>query len=112
MSDKQHRTAFSQLHPIWRGIGFILLILIPFIAFGFSGMILDYVIENYPGLAQSPSQIIYGVENLYLQLGLTLILTMLLYLVMSIFGSVLYSLSGARDRKELVSRIGSGKRKY
>jgi hypothetical protein len=112
MSDRQRRTAFSQLHPIWRGIGFMLLILIPFIAFGFSGMIMDYVVENYPSLAQSPSQIIFGVDDLYLQLGLTLILTVLLYLVMSIIGSVLYSLSGARDREELVSRIGSGKRKY
>jgi hypothetical protein len=112
MSDQRRRSAFSQLHPIWRGIGFILLVLIPFIAFGFAGMIMEYVVDNYPGLAQSPSQIVIGVDDLYVQLGLTLILTMLLYLVLSIFGSVLYSLSGARDREELVSRIGSGKRKY
>jgi hypothetical protein len=102
---------FSQLHPIWRGIGFILIILFPVIAFELSEMILDYIADQYPQLMQSPTQFVIGVENLYVQLGLTLIITILLYLIYSIVSSALYTLSGARDREEIISRIGSGRRK-
>lgn len=89
-----------------------LLVLIPVIAYGLAGMLIDYLIIRFPHLTQNPSQIIRGVDNLYFQIGVTLILTILLYLVLSLIGSAIYSLSGARERDELVSRLGSGRRRF
>jgi len=111
MSTRYRSSIFWRLHPVWRGIGLILLVLIPFIAYGFSGMLLDYVVDRSPDLPQTPHRIIAGVDDLYLQIGITLILTVLLYLIISLIGSAVYSLSGARERQELITRIGSGRRK-
>lgn len=113
MSQQRHRGPLTwRLHPIWRGIGLILLILIPVISFGLAEIFLDYFVAQSPDLPQSPEQIIIGVDNLYLQIGVTLVLTIILYLLLSIIGSVVYSVMGGREHEEIVSRLGSGRRKY
>ena len=111
MSTRYRSSLFWRLHPIWRGIGLLLLVLIPFIAYGFSGMLLDYIVDRSPDLPQNPNQIIMGVDNLYLQIGVTLILAILFYLIITLIASAIYSLSGAREREDLFFKIGSGRRK-
>jgi hypothetical protein len=108
---RNDRTLGWRMHPIWRGIGFILLILIPVISFGISEAILKYTTAEYPELLSGNPQIIDGIEDLYLQLGLTLVVSVIFFLVMSILVSLLYSLLGGSENEELVSRIGSGRKK-
>jgi hypothetical protein len=75
-------------------------------------MILDYFASDplsQPALFLSN----LGDQNyLYLQIGLTVLLTVLLYLVFNILGSLLYTMSGGQEDEEVVSRIGSQRRRY
>lgn len=113
MRDRRNNRALGwRMHPIWRGIGFLMLILIPIIAFFLTMLILEF-------FASDPlSQVAIFLRNLgdrnflYLQIGLTVLLTILLYLIFNILGSLLYTLSGGREDEELVSRIGSQRRRY
>lgn len=112
MSDQRQRGFFSsKVHPVWRGIGCLLLILIPVIAFGFADLILNYVLNENPELARNFSGANpNGIDIIYLQLGITLVLSLLLYLVLSILGSLIYTLLGGSEDQEIASRIGSGRR--
>ncbi len=111
MRDRRHRGPLTwRIHPIWRGIGLVLLIVIPFIAYGLAGMLMDYSV-SHDLTNQNATQIVAGVDDLYLQIGLALVLTLLLYLVFSVVGSLLYSALGGRENEEIVSRIGSGRRR-
>ncbi len=113
MSDRRHRGPLTwRLHPIWRGIGFLLLILIPIISFSVSEMTLDFFLAQKFEFPREGAQLIQGVDNFYVQLGITFVLTLLLYLVMSVISSLIYTLSGGRENEEIVSRIGSHRRRY
>lgn len=104
-------TSFSKLHPIWRGIGFLLLILIPIIAYGLVEMGIQYAFEQSESLAYSFSTANpNGMDILYLQIGATLVVSFILYLVLSILGSLLYSLLGGNENAEVASRIGERRR--
>lgn len=112
MSDRRIRGPLTRrVHPIWRGIGFLLLILIPLISFGIAGTIMDYLPVQYPNLVRGNPQLIDGLDDLYLQLAITLVLSLILYLLMSILTSILYSALGGSENEEIVSRIGSGRRR-
>lgn len=103
---------FSQLHPIWRGIGCALIILIPLIAYGLADVILGYVLTQNPNLAASLSNPRPGEADLFqVQLIATAVLSVILYMVFSILGSLVYSLLGGNRNAEIVSRIGSGTRR-
>lgn len=101
------RGIFSTLHPIWRGIGFLLLILVPVIAYGLVEIGIQYAFEQNQDLANNFSAANpNGIDILYLQIGATLVLSFILFLVLSILGSLLYSLLGGRENAEVASRIG------
>lgn len=112
MSERRNRALSWRMHPVWRGIGFLFLILMPIIAYYLSGMLLDYL-ATQPLTPSANFLRSIGSENLlYLQIGLTVLLSILLYLILSILGSLLYTLLGGRENEEIVSRIGSQRRKY
>ncbi|MBT3241253.1 MAG: hypothetical protein HON98_11520 [Chloroflexi bacterium] len=46
-------------HPVWRGIGFVIMVIIPIISFGFSEIFLNYLEENVRGFS-IPSQLRSG----------------------------------------------------
>ncbi|MEX1247176.1 MAG: hypothetical protein WEA61_01735 [Anaerolineales bacterium] len=89
----------------------MLLVLIPLIAYGLADLILGYVIGQNPGLAFSLSNPRPGEVSLFqVKLIASVVLAVILYLVFSILGSVLYSLLGGSKNAEVASRIGSGNR--
>jgi len=49
--------------------------------------------------------------QLYLLIGMSLLFSILLYLIFSVLASLLYSLMGGRENEELITRIGSGRRR-
>ncbi|MEX2161987.1 MAG: hypothetical protein WD751_08745 [Anaerolineales bacterium] len=111
-SRRPHSRALSQLHPIWRGIGCLLIILIPLIAYGLADFLLKYLMGQNPSLASSLLHPLPGeLSQFQVQLGATVVLSILLYLVISILGSLLYSLLGGSRNAEVGSRIGTGFRR-
>jgi hypothetical protein len=101
----------DKVHPIWRGIGCLMMLLIPLLAFGIGEILIAASFEASPSFAQT-----FDPENpraisiLYLQAGATAVLSFILYLVFSILGSILFSMFGGSANEEIASRIGSGKR--
>lgn len=109
---QRRRGSFSTLHPIWRGIGFLLLIIVPVIAYGLVEMGIQYMFESDQNFANTFSATNPdGIDLIYLQVGATLLVSFILYLVLSILGSLLYSLLGGSEDAEVASRIGSERRR-
>jgi hypothetical protein len=103
----QRKPLQNKVHPIWRGIGCFLMILIPLIAFGVSELIIGYLLVNNPIFAQNFT----GNNLLYLRLGGTALLSVIIYLLFSIVSSVIYVAMGGSENEQISSRIGSGKRR-
>ena len=96
-----------KVHPIWRGIGCIFLVIIPIISFGLSDFLLTEIEELLPELlARSLS--ILGVgefENFLGRLSITVFLSILLFILLSLFGSVLFSLMGGKKQEKQINNI-------
>ena len=109
---KAKRALSRKLHPIWTGIGCAMLVLIPLISWALMEVLLEYALREYPDLGRTFAQANPGGINfLYVKIGLTVVLAVLLYLIFTILGSLLYSmLGGARDA-EIASRIGTDGRR-
>ncbi len=109
MSDR--KPLQNKVHPIWRGIGCMMMLLIPLLAFGISELLIPVTFEASPEFAYTFSpENPRAVSMLYLQAGATALLSFVLYMVFSILGSILFSLFGGSANEEIASRIGSGKR--
>ncbi|MGH2582598.1 MAG: hypothetical protein ACRDFQ_06845 [Anaerolineales bacterium] len=94
-----------KVHPIWRGIGLFMAILIPVIAYGLVETILERAQIGNSELArtlQSPSP--WGLDFPVLRVILVVVASFVLYLVFSILGSLLYSLLGGPQNEELAQR--------
>lgn len=94
-TSRQGRGPFPwRVHPIWRGIGCMLLIVIPIIAFGLAETLIAYALAENPTIFNSIDVDVRGPDNLYVKIGVALVLSFILYLVFSILGSLFYSLAG------------------
>lgn len=93
-----------RVHPIWRGIGCLLLILVPVIAFGLAEMLLDFAPSRSEFLANYLADMADGPEIFYIKLGLTVVLSVILFLLFQIVGSLIYSLGGGPQDEDLASR--------
>jgi hypothetical protein len=100
-----------RLHPIWRGIGFLMMIILPVIGYGLADMAMNYLLEQNQNLSLELASLDVNAQ-LYLLIAMTLLFTILLYLIFSVFASLLYSLMGGGENEEVISRIGSGRRRY
>jgi hypothetical protein len=92
-----------KIHPIWRGIGFLFIVIIPVISLGLADSILPLLEEPLPEyLTQTVSfPWLGGVENFYARGILTLVLSIALFLLISILGSIVYSMFGGHRNEEL-----------
>lgn len=108
---RQRKPLQNRVHPIWRGIGCLMMLLIPLLAFGLGEMLIAATFEASPSFAYTfSSENPRPVNMLFLQAGATVLLSFILYLVFSILGSILFSMLGGSANEEIASRIGSGKR--
>lgn len=84
----------TTLHPIWRGIGFILMILIPIVAYFIAVRLLDLNAVNQ--WMEVPREFLSrsGDELIYVKIGMTLVLSLLVYGVMMLVGFAGLSLFG------------------
>lgn len=93
-----------RVHPIWRGVGCILLIVVPIIAFGLSETLIDYALAETPEIFNSLDVDMRGPDDLYLKVGATIVLSVVLYLIFSILGSLIYSLAGGPRDEDIAER--------
>jgi hypothetical protein len=94
-----------RVHPIWRGIGLFMAILIPVIAYGLVEVVLERAQVGNTELArtlQSPSP--WGLDFPLLKVLLVVMASFVLYLVFSVLGSLFYSLLGGPQNEELAQR--------
>lgn len=82
------------VHPIWRGIGFVLMIIIPFMAYAGTMLLLEQNRMN--GWVQIPSDLLAVGSDplLYVKIILTVFLIFLLYSIFLLFTFVINSLFG------------------
>lgn len=97
-NDRQKKSLNKmEIHPIWRGIGFILLIITPVIAYFCSIFLLDENIKN--GWVKIPKDIIaYGNSDpyIYLKIFLTVVFMVLIYGIYTFITFLLFSLFGPK----------------
>lgn len=82
-----------EIHPVWRGIGFILVVLTPVLAFFGSLLILQLNAQN--GWIAIPKELLAkGVSDsfLYVKIFLTITLSFLIYAIFLLFTFILYSI--------------------
>ena len=88
------RKVRQEVHPIWRGVGFILIVLTPILGYFAALVLLD---ENAKrGWFTIPQDFLTnGADPLLLvKIGLTIILGLLIYFVLQLLTFILYSLFG------------------
>jgi hypothetical protein len=79
---RESKPPTREIHPIWRGIGFVLIILIPFMAYTAAILVLN---ENASrGWFPIPADILARGSDpmLYVKILLTLLIAMVLYIIL------------------------------
>ena len=93
-AEYEARKRKTTLHPIWRGVGFILMILIPIVAYFVSTWLLDLNSTNQ--WMEVPREFLSrGADKLvYVKIGMTVVLSIVVYGVMMLVGFVVMGLFG------------------
>lgn len=90
----RERQARQQAHPVWRGIGFITICLIPFVSYFLMLWLLqENTVQHWWAI---PSDYIAstGDPYLYVKIGVTVVISILLYLVFSFIGVIFLRILG------------------
>jgi hypothetical protein len=92
---KQAEKEHPEIHPIWRGVGFILMIITPLMAYAAAMLLLD---ENKQrGWVQIPAQFYFpnfSIPDIAVIAFLTLIMWVVLYAVFSLITFLVFRLFG------------------
>jgi hypothetical protein len=103
MSYKQAQSGKQpEIHPIWRGIGCLLIILIPLLSYGIgsivsnSGFLQNLFGVQLPPELTAPVNIprIGVIQNLYLNLFLAVVISVILFAILTVLYSVVYRVAG------------------
>lgn len=103
----RRRTLFAgNIHPIWRGIGCILAILVPVIAFGLAGFLLTQMDSGELTVEAPPVElpVLGEVEDFWLIAGLGVLLVPTLFMGLAMLGSILYTLMGGPRNERMARR--------
>jgi hypothetical protein len=130
--ERQEIKRVRETHPIWRGIGCIILILVPILAYLSALVILERgQQEGWPfppelmGYPQVPAwtfgiavlrpavDALTGANNLYITLLLTVVLTLIVFGVLALIYSWTYKVVGPRRYSPLdAPEVGRGTKHY
>jgi hypothetical protein len=112
MSDRRYvreEEPITRPHPIWKPIGFILMIIVPIFSFAIADMVMKWLINNYQeldlptALASGPINI-WGdwiVFNLPATIIIAVIIAIMLFLVISLLNSIMYSFNSDKNLASL-----------
>ena len=83
-----------KIHPVWRGIGCVMLVLIPIMAYAGASLLLDANASNHwvpiPREFRGPAQYPY----LFAHLGVALLVSVLGFVAVVVFYSLVYRFAG------------------
>jgi hypothetical protein len=84
----------KRMHPIWRGIGFALLILAPFMGFAASTLFLN--LNNQNKWFAIPRDLLVPLSDPYLLIKviLTIVFALIIFLIFQIFTFMIYKVAG------------------
>lgn len=89
----------KKIHPIWRGIGCVLMVLLPVISYAASIIIVEENIKNHwveiPYFLRTP---ILGDPNALVKVMLTLVMTMLLFSLITFLTVIIFRMFGRPRR--------------
>lgn len=95
-------------HPIWRGIGCILMVVIPIITFVLSDILMGWMRVNVPGFSIPPNlrgsfaiTSSWVVNDIWAVVGLTVILSFAAFAVLMIINSMIYAATGTKNLNTL-----------
>ena len=90
---RESKPPTREIHPIWRGIGFAMMIIIPIMSYTGMRVVMDYNQAHNYALFQIPLDLINhklgGDPYLFIEIGLTLFLMLVLYACLMMFTFVL-----------------------
>lgn len=95
-----------EVHPVWRGVGCVLFIAIPVMAFAGSGLIVDFFFQEYPlPYELRATKVIAGqvVTYFWTKVGLSTIVTVGGFTAIATLYAVMYRMSGSTQRGPLDS---------
>ena len=93
--DESERIKKTAIHPVWRGVGFILMFLIPFLAyFGAKALLELNQVEKWVSI---PSDLLAPGSDplLYVRIGLALVLALFLFLIIQLITFIIYGAFGS-----------------
>ncbi|HKJ28225.1 MAG TPA: hypothetical protein VJ965_11350 [Anaerolineales bacterium] len=104
-------------HPIWRGIGLIMMVMIPLVSFALSDILLQFARtknisipeELRSGITEIP---LYGdIQDIYAVLILTAAIMLILFSIFTIINAAVYRASSGRTYQVFESKPKSYKKK-
>ncbi len=104
INKNQNREPFTwRIHPIRRGLGFLFIVIVPLISLGLADLIIPQLDEPLPEYLTQTISLpgIGGVEKFYARAILTLVLSIALFLLVSVVASIVYSVFGGHRNEEL-----------
>ena len=111
MTPRRHNTYRGpfpwRIHPIWRGIGFAFLIIIPTISVGVADLLLLQMEEPLPGIL-ARTLVLPGIGELHNFWGrvlLAFLISIVLFLLLYVLGAILYSILGGKRDEEKAAYI-------
>lgn len=94
----------QQIHPIWRGVGFALIVLIPIISYAATDVLLKQSWFPIPvDLIAQPGQILYRIfpdPMINIKVMLFIALIFVLYTLFTLFSFLITSIFGVSQRKD------------
>lgn len=93
-STSRSRQEKQQIHPIWRGIGFIFMVLAPVMGYFGSLIIIEANKQNKWFIVPRDFLASGADSYLYIKIGLTIILAALIFFVLQFIGMIILRISG------------------
>ncbi|MEK6222265.1 MAG: hypothetical protein N2D54_08455 [Chloroflexota bacterium] len=118
---REKREKRAQAHPVWRGIGCLLLIIIPIFSYAVANELLPYLAENVSGfrlpsifldtLVLTPA---IRLKNFLAVFSLAFVMSLFLFALVAVINAVVYNMAGGYTLKrfEAPPERYKKKRKY
>lgn len=93
-SRRPTRKEREQVHPVWRGVGFLFMVLAP--VMGYFGALLLIDANKTKGWISIPNDFLASGSDplLYVKIGLTILLASLIFFILQFIGIVIYQIVG------------------